>query len=108
MVEIVSRARSRDREALGFLASLAFTALAAVRDVYLGGLFQRLSPLLVGVVAFALCSAVFLPIALLKNPESLRLLLHRPRELFWINATTALAWIAFFHALQTTEPLLVQ
>ncbi len=108
MVEIASRARSRDREALGFLASLVFTGLAAVRDVYLGGLFQRLSPLLVAVVAFTLCAAVFLPIALFRNPGSLRLLLRRPRELFWINATTAVAWIAFFHALRITEPLLVQ
>jgi drug/metabolite transporter (DMT)-like permease len=27
---------------------------------------------------------------------------------FWVNATTALAWIAFFYALRTIEPLLVQ
>ena len=40
MVEIASRARSRDREALGFLASLVFTVVAAVRDVYLGDSFN--------------------------------------------------------------------
>ena len=97
-----------NREAAGFLASVAFMCLASVRDVYLGGLFQRLSPLSVAVVAFALCSIVFFPIALARSPDSLRALLHRPRALFWINATSALAWIAFFYALRTIEPLLVQ
>lgn len=108
MLKINSRPRQGKREAAGFLASATFMCLASVRDVYFGGLFQRLSPLDVAVVAFALCSLVFLPIALAKSPNSLRTLLHRPREFFWVNVTSALAWIAFFYALRTTEPLLVQ
>ncbi len=108
MVDTASPARPPDREALGFFASLVFTAMAAVRDVYFAGVFQEVSPLLVGVVAFSLCSIVFLPIALVRSPASVGRLLRRPRELVGVNATTALAWIAFFYALRTTEPLLVQ
>ncbi len=108
MVDTAPPTRPPDREALGFLASLVFTAMAAVRDVYFAGVFQEVSPLLVGVVAFSLCSIVFLPIALVRSPASVGRLLRRPRELVWVNATTALAWIAFFYALRMTEPLLVQ
>lgn len=97
-----------ESEAAGFLASLAFTCLAAVRDVYFGGLFQSTSPLGVAVVAFSLCSLIFLPIALARDPGSLRLLLSRRRELLGVNVTTGLAWISFFYALRTIEPLLVQ
>ena len=95
-------------EGVGFLASLAFTALASVRDVYFGGVFQSTSPLGVAVVAFTLCSLLFLPIALARSPESFRVLRLRWRELPGINVTTGLAWISFFYALRTIEPLLVQ
>jgi drug/metabolite transporter (DMT)-like permease len=100
--------RPRNREARGFLASLVFTALAAVRDVYFAGMFQQVSPLLVGVAAFSLCAIVFLPIALAASPAGVVRLLRRPRELVCVNVTTALAWISFFYALRTIEPLLVQ
>jgi drug/metabolite transporter (DMT)-like permease len=100
-----SRARG---EGAGFLASLAFTTLASVRDVYFGGVFQSTSPLGVAAVAFTLCSLLFLPIALARNPGSFRVLRHRWRELLGINVTTGLAWISFFFALRTIEPLLVQ
>ena len=96
------------REAAGALASVIFVCLASVRDVYLGGLFQRLSPLDVAVIAFGLCTVVCLPIALYKAPDGLHALLRRPADLFWVNATSAAAWIAFFYALRTVEPLLVQ
>jgi hypothetical protein len=46
------------REAAGFLVSVAFVCLAAVRDVYLAGLFQRVSLLHVAVIAFTLCTLV--------------------------------------------------
>ena len=98
----------RNREAAGFLLSILFVGLAALRDVYFGGLFQRVHPLVVAVVAFALCPLVFLPMALLRDRAGLTALLRRPRELLWINATTALAWLSFFHALRLAEPALVQ
>ena len=59
-------------EAAGFLASLAFTALASVRDVSFGGVFQSTSPLGVAAVAFTLCSLLFLPIALAPKPPNSR------------------------------------
>src|SRR5262245_60309522 len=96
------------REVAGALASAIFVCLASVRDVYFGGLFQRLSPLDVAVVAFGLCTVVCLPIAMLRAPDGLRALRRRPADLFWVNATSAAAWISFFYALRTIEPLLVQ
>lgn len=103
-----ARGRRDNKEGAGFLVSAAFVGLASVRDVYLGGLFQSLSPVILATVAFSLCFLVFFPIALVATPESLRRMARRPGELFWINATSALGWLAFFHALQMVEPLLVQ
>jgi hypothetical protein len=64
--------------------------------VYLGGLFQRFSPLHLAVVAFTLCTVVFLPIALYRHPGSARLLARFPCEVLAINATSGLAWLGFF------------
>src|SRR5712692_3459023 len=108
MLTVGVRGWRENREAAGFLVSIVFVCLASVRDVYLAGLFQRTSPLLIAVAGFTLCSLVFLPISLARDPSSLRALLSRPRDLFWINLTSAMAWIAFFYALRTIEPLLVQ
>lgn len=103
-----SRGWRRDQETTGFLLSVVFVCLASVRDVYLGGLFQRVSPLAVAVAAFSLCCLVFLPIALARQASGVAAFLRRPRELFWINATSAIAWISFFYALRSVEPSLVQ
>ena len=102
------RAQRANPEALGFLASLAFAGLASVRDVYLGGLFQTRSPLDFTLIAFGLCAVLFLSLALARSPGSLRLLARHPGEVLAVNATTALAWIAFFYALRIIEPSLVQ
>ena len=103
-----TRPTRRDAEVVGFLFSLAFAVLAAVRDVYLGGLFQRVNPLLVALIAFGLSCSVFLPIALVRDPAGLAALVRRPAPLLGINVTTALAWLSFFFALKTIEPALVQ
>jgi len=108
MVARILRARRDNPEALGFLASLAFAGLASVRDVYLGGLFQRWSPLDFTLVAFGLCALIFFPVALARSPDSLRRLARHPAEVLWVNATTALAWISFFYALRAIEPSIVQ
>ena len=65
-------------------------------------------PPLLAIVAFSLCSVIFLPIAVAKSPDSFRTLRGRLRQLLWVNVTTGLAWVSFFHALRTTEPMLVQ
>jgi drug/metabolite transporter (DMT)-like permease len=102
------RARARDPEVVGFGLSLAFVALAAVRDVYFGGLLQHVHPLVVAVTAFALCSVSFGAWAVLRDRASLAMLLRRPGKLAAINATTAAAWLSFFFALRAIEPALVQ
>lgn len=98
----------RDREARGFGFAIAFVGLAALRDVHFGGLFQHVAPLAVAITAFALCSAVFVPLALARDRAGLAAFLRRPRELFWINVTSAVPWLSFFHALSITEPALAQ
>ena len=45
---------TKNREAIGFLLSVAFVCLAAGRDVYFGALFQRVHPLAVALTAFAM------------------------------------------------------
>jgi hypothetical protein len=98
----------QSREATGFLVSVVFVGLAAVRDVYLGGLFQRVNPLTVAMVAFSLCTLGLLPTALLRSRSSLAVLRHRSRALLWVNVTSAIAWLAFLAALKLVEPSLVQ
>ena len=98
----------RNPEAVGLLLSLAFIVLASVRDVYLGGLFQQVSPLAVAVTAFSLCTLAFLAIALVRDRPGLVTLVRHRRRLGWVNATTALAWLSFFFALRAAEPALVQ
>jgi hypothetical protein len=96
------------REATGFLVSGGFVCLAAVRDVYLGGLLQQVSPLVVAMVAFSLCTLVLLPTALVQGRDSLAVLRRRSGALFWVNVTSAIAWLAFLAALRLIEPSLVQ
>lgn len=97
-----------NREATGFLLSIVFVCLAAGRDVYFGTLFQRVHPLAVALTAFTLCTVVFLPVALLRDRAGLARLRGHAGTLAWINVTSAIAWLSFFHALRLAEPALVQ
>jgi drug/metabolite transporter (DMT)-like permease len=99
---------TRSREATGFLLSIVFVGLAAGRDVYFGALFQRVHPLAVALTAFTLCTLVFLPIALVRDRAGLARLRRHVGTLAWINVTSAVAWLSFFHALRIAEPALVQ
>src|SRR5262245_28043964 len=99
---------SQKRKTTGFAVSVGFVCLAAVRDVYLGGVFQRITPLLIAIVAFTLCTVVFLPAAIVSSRKSLAVLRHRLGDLLWVNITTAIAWITFLYGLKLIEPLVVQ
>jgi drug/metabolite transporter (DMT)-like permease len=99
---------TRSREATGFLLSVVFVCLAAGRDVYFGALFQRVHPLAVALTAFTLCTLVFLPVALARDRAGLTRLRAHAGTLVWINVTSAIAWLSFFHALRLAEPALVQ
>lgn len=79
-----------------------------MRDVYLGGLFQRVSPLLVAIVAFTLCTIVLLPATAVGSRNSLVVFQRRPLDLLWVNVTPASAWLAFLYALWLVEPSLIQ
>ena len=89
MLETAPVPARRNGEIVGFLLSLTFAASTAVRDVYLGGLFQRVDPLLVALMAFALCSLVFLPVALARDAGGVAALLRRPVQLFRIKPRPA-------------------
>ena len=79
---------------------MAFVCLSSLRDVYLGGLFQRVNPLQVAIIAFILCTLILLLIAFIYARDNLAVILHRSRDLFWVNVTSAMAWLAFFVALR--------
>ena len=95
------------RERLGFLASGGFVCLASVRDVYLGGFFQRVNPLLVALLAFSLCTMLFSPAVLACHRKN-AILSRQIGKLIWVNVTTAAAWLTFLFALKLIEPLMVQ
>jgi hypothetical protein len=98
----------RSREALGFAVALSFVCLAGARDVYLGGLFQRVSPSAVALVAFGACTSVLLPVALVCYGDALGILRRQARAIFWVNVTSAVGWLSFLGSLRLTEPCLVQ
>lgn len=98
---------AQSRETAGFLVSVGFVCLAAVRDVYLGGLFQLINPLLIVIVAFTLCTIVFLP-AIIGSRDSVMVLRRRPVALLWVNVVSATAWLSFMYALKLIEPSIVQ
>lgn len=102
-----SPANNPRREAAGFLVATGFVLLASARDVYLGGLFQRITPLLIAIAAFSLCTVLFLPM-LLGSRRSLAALRRRPGDLLWVNLTSACAWVGFLYALKLIEPTIVQ
>jgi drug/metabolite transporter (DMT)-like permease len=70
--------------------------------------FQTWSPLDVAALTFAISTLVFMTVALTRNRQGLVALTGWPREIVAINATSAIAWISFFYALQSLEPSLVQ
>lgn len=100
--------RIQSREAVGFAVALSFACLAATRDVYLGGLFQRVSPSAVALVAFGACTGILLPVALACYDDALGILRRQASALFWVNITSAVGWLSFLGSLRLIEPCLVQ
>lgn len=108
MSTVITTRSESQREATGFLLSVGFVCLASARDVYLGGLLQRVSPPLIAILAFIVGSAVFLLLGILHARRSFAVLWRQRRVLIWVNASTATAWIAFLYALKLIEPSIVQ
>lgn len=84
-----------------------FAIFSALRDVYFSGTFQDVSFFLVATMAFSVCTAAFLLWSAIADPGQLVALLRDGWSLLWMNATTALAWICYFFALQSMEPSVV-
>lgn len=96
------------REAVGFAVALSYACFAATRDVYLGGLVQRVSPSAVALVAFGASTGILLPVALARYRDSLGILWRQRRLLSWANITSAIGWLLFLGSLRLIEPCLVQ
>ena len=100
--------QSAVREQAGLFLTGGFVLCGSLRDVYFSRTFQRWSPLDVAALTFTISTLVFMAVALLRDRHGLLALARWPREIVAINATSAIAWISFFYALQSLEPSLVQ
>ena len=90
------------------LACLLFFALSqGVRDAFFGNVFQSISFLLVGVLAFGIATLCFSAVALLRSPRGLLKLFTSPAAFAGLNVTTAFAWLSFFYGLKHLEPAVV-
>jgi drug/metabolite transporter (DMT)-like permease len=99
---------SAAREPVGLLLTGGFVLCGALRDVYFSRTLQTWSPLDIAALTFTISTLVFLTVAMVRGGRDLVALIRWPREIIAINATSATAWIAFFYALQSLEPSLVQ
>jgi drug/metabolite transporter (DMT)-like permease len=86
---------------------LLFCLSQALRDVYFGHVFQGVDPFAVILIAFALSTAIFTAIALLRSPRAFGTLRGQWRTVLIVNLTTALAWSSYFSALGRLEPSIV-
>jgi len=98
----------QNREAAGFAVAVSYACLAATRDVYLGGLVQRVSPSSIALAAFGASTGIVLPIALACRDDALCSLRRQANALCWVNITSAVGWLSFLASLRLIEPCLVQ
>src|SRR5262249_10749783 len=101
-------ALARNPDQMGFCAITMFLLLASLRDIYLWSIFQDFSPLHVAILSFTLSGIFFLPLALTRHRQELRLLSKYPQEVILTNVACAVSWITYFSALRGLEPALAQ
>jgi drug/metabolite transporter (DMT)-like permease len=92
---------------LGPLLVVFFGLSQAFRDVYLGGIFQRVEFFTVLLIAFGLSTIIFAGIATIRTPEQWRKLRGHGGTILAMNLTTAMAWSSYFFALTWLEPAAV-
>ncbi|MEK6709233.1 MAG: hypothetical protein AABZ64_01510 [Nitrospinota bacterium] len=85
-------------------AIVLFVLFSAIRDVYLGGVFQKFSYFEVVALTSALCTLYFAAVVILRQPRQWLELRRNWRDALWINLATAAAWLSYFHALKNIEP----
>jgi hypothetical protein len=100
-------ATAMSHAAAGIAFLLLFAASQAVRDAVFGSVFQSVSFFLVILLGFGSGTVVFTAAAGLAARRGFRTLLRRPLRFAALNATTAIAWIAYFYGLKCLEPAVV-
>ena len=90
--------------AVGLVWAITFVVLESIQFVFFGGLFQHVNSFLFGFCVIGLTSALFIGVAIIREPEQVRLALRQPLLLLKINVTAAFAWIAFLGSVQLIEP----
>ena len=90
-----------------FWALRPFCLSQALRDVYLGHVFQDIDFFAVILVAFTLSTLVFGVITAIRAPAQFKMLRDQIPTVLAMNATTALAWSCYFFALTHLEPAIV-
>lgn len=88
----------------GLLWSFVFVILDAVQAVFFGGVLQRQDAFLIGGLVFGLSATGCIAWTAIARPEQISIALRHPAPLAGLNLTAAGAWLAYFIAIQLTEP----
>jgi drug/metabolite transporter (DMT)-like permease len=86
---------------------LVFVIASALRDVYLGEIFQRLEFFAVVLTAFSLTTVIFMGFLLIRGRSQIAAMRAAWREIVVTNFGTAMAWLSYFFALKLLEPAVV-
>jgi drug/metabolite transporter (DMT)-like permease len=89
---------------IGLACLLFFVIGQAVRDTWLGHLFDTQGIFEVAVVGFGTAVALFVTLMLVAARSQLSLLVRHYRLVLAVNLTTAAAWLSYFGALSRVEP----
>ncbi|MEM9062287.1 MAG: hypothetical protein AAGD13_17650 [Pseudomonadota bacterium] len=92
------------RAATGVIWALAFVALESLQFVFFGGIFQRVSSVLFGSIAFAIVVAGFVGWSAWRRREDLLNAIRQPGLLLLINVTATASWLMLLLAVQIIEP----
>lgn len=92
---------------LGLLFCLSFVTLEAFQAVYLGGLFQDVDSFRVGACVFGTCVVCCTLATAIWRPEELVASLRAWSIVVRLNILAAIAWTAYFVAVQIIEPAVV-
>ncbi|MCG8425692.1 MAG: hypothetical protein MJE77_48045 [Proteobacteria bacterium] len=96
-----------NRETSGALLILSFVFFSAVRDVYFSGVFRDFDFFTVVFISFFCTSLFFFALSLLRHRSELAIAAAKFRVVWWMNVTTAIAWILYFFAIKCIEPSVV-
>lgn len=92
----------------GIMPLLFFAVLTAAMDVYGSNRLQVVSPESLTAVSFTLTAVFFIALELIRNGTAVLTMLRESRhDVFAINITTAVTWLATFYALRNLEPAVV-